>query len=89
MRKKRGVRVRRKVTGSCFLPRNWMTFLRRSGNKTSEIKDKVVVSAVNENVVANEAGLEISSLMPCNMGEADERIFVHVKHASREHVHRI
>ena len=50
-----------------------------------EIQDKVVVSAVDENVVTNGAGLETSSLMPQNMVEADEWIFVHIKHASREH----
>ena len=45
----------------------------------------MVVSPVNENVVTNGAGLEISSLIPWNMEEADETIFVYVKHASREH----
>ena len=72
-----------------------MMFLKCSKNKTElfpylsniivkEIQDKVVVvSTVNKNVVTNGAGLQISSLMPCSMEEADERIFVHVKHASR------
>ena len=74
-----------------------MTFLRCVENKAElfpylsnvvveEIQDKVVVSAVNENVVTNEAGLEILPLTPCNMEEANERIFVHVKHASRAYV---
>ena len=40
---------------------------------------------VNETVITNGAGLGISYLIPCNMEEADETIFVHVKHASREH----
>ena len=73
-----------------------MTFLRCGKNKAElfpylstvvikKIKDKVVMSSVNENVVTNGAGLEISSLMSCSMEEADERIFVHVKHTSREH----
>ena len=73
-----------------------MTFLRYSKNKADlfpywsnavlkEIQDEVVVSTVNENVVTNGAGLEISSLMQCNMEEPDERIFVHAKHASREY----
>ena len=70
-----------------------MTFLRCGKNKAElfpylslkETKNKVVVSTVNENVVTNGAGLEISSLMSCSMEEADERIFVHVKHTSREH----
>ena len=43
----------------------------------------MVKPTVNENVVTNRAALEISSLMSCK----DERIFVHVKHASREHAH--
>ena len=73
-----------------------MTFLRCSKNKAEllsylsnavvkEIQDKDIVSTVNENVVTNGTGLEILSLMPCNMEEADERIFVHVKHISRKH----
>ena len=41
----------------------------------------MVVSTVNENVVINGAGLEISSLMTCNMDDADEMIFVLVRHA--------
>ena len=49
-----------------------------------KIQDKVAVSTVNENVVINRAGLETSPLMPWNMEEADERIFVHVNHASKE-----
>ena len=44
------------------------------------------MSTVNEVVVTNGPGLEISSVMPCNMEEADEWIFVHVKRASREHI---
>ena len=49
-----------------------------------KIQDKVIVSTVNENVVINGAGLETSPLMPWNMEEADERIFVYVNHASKE-----
>ena len=45
----------------------------------------MVVSTVNDNVVTNRAGLGISSLVPCSMEGADERIFVHVKRASRKH----
>ena len=44
----------------------------------------MVVSIVNENVVINGDGLEISFLMPSTMKETDERISVYVKHASRE-----
>ena len=43
------------------------------------------MSTENENVVTSRAVLEISSMTPCSMDEADERIFVHVKHYSREH----
>ena len=43
------------------------------------------MSTVNDNVFTHGAGLGISSLVPSSMGEADERIFVDVKHASREH----
>ena len=50
-----------------------------------ETQDKVAVSTVNENVVTNGTGFETSSLMSWNKEEADESIFVNVKHASREH----
>ena len=70
-----------------------MTFLRCSKNKAElfpylsnvvvkKIQDQVVLPIVNENVVTNGPGLEISSLMLCNVEEADERIFVYVKHVS-------
>ena len=47
------------------------------------------MSTVNKNVVTNGAGLQILSLMPCSMEEADERIFVHVKHVLRELTHKM
>ena len=50
-----------------------------------EIQDQVVVSAVNENVVTNGIGLEISSLMQCIIEEADQTVFVHVEHALIEY----
>ena len=50
-----------------------------------EIQDQVVVSAVNENVVTNGIGLEISSLMQCIIEEADQKVFVHVEHALIEY----
>ena len=81
-REKHGVGVLRKVTGNCLLPTNWITFLRCGENKAElfpylskvvvkEMQDKVVVSTENENVVINEAVIEIWSLMSCNMDEAD------------------
>ena len=43
------------------------------------------MSTVNENIVTKGVGLKILSLMPCNMEEADEKIFVCAKHTSKEH----
>ena len=43
----------------------------------------MVLSTVNEKVVTNMDGLKISSLMPYNMEEPDQRILIQVKHASR------
>ena len=88
--------IHRRVTGNCLLPTNCMSFLRNNENKaglfpyssnaTAKVMwGKVVVSIVNENVVINRDGLEISFLMPSNMKETDERISVRVKHTSREH----
>ena len=77
-RNNRGAGVRRKVTGNSLLSENWKTFLRCSENKAElfpflsnivveKINHKVVISTVNENVVSNVAGFEMSELMPCNM----------------------
>ena len=63
-REKRGVGVRRKITGNCLLPTNWMTFLKCSENKAE-------LSPYLSNIIVKE----ISSLMPRGMEEADERIF--------------
>ena len=40
-----------------------------------------MVATDDENVVSNR-DIDMSSLMPCNFEEDDERIFVHLKHAS-------
>ena len=91
-RDKRGAGVRRKVSGSGVLPNKWQTFLRCSENKSelfpflskllvSHVQEKLVVAIDDENVVSNR-DIDMSSLMPCNFEEADERIFVHLKHAS-------
>ena len=91
-RDKRGAGVRRKVSGNGVLPNNWQTFLRCSENKSelfpflskllvSHVQEKLVVATDDENVVSNR-DIDMSSLMPCNFEEADERIFVHLKHAS-------
>ena len=91
-RDKRGTGVRRKVSGNGVLPNNWQTFLRCSENKSelfpflskllvSQVQEKLVVATDDENVVSNR-DIDMSSLMPCNFEEADETIFVHLKHAS-------
>ena len=74
------LRVHRKVTCNCLLPTDWVTFMNAakirlncsliSNAAVKETQDKVVVP-----------GLEILSMISSSMEEADERIFVHVKHA--------
>ena len=93
-RDKRGVGIRRKVTSKGLLPSNWKTFLRCNENKAelfpflsnilvSEISNKFIVATCNENVLSNEE-INYSELMPSNIEEADERMFVHVMQAAND-----
>ena len=97
-REKRGSGVRRKVTSNGPLPVNWSTFLRCSENKlellsfltaelTHRIKNNILVMADCGNVYSNGV-LDLNNLIPCDIEEADERIFLHVKHIAQEY-HKI
>ena len=97
-REKRGSGVRRKVTSNGPLPVNWSTFLRCSENKlelfsflTAElshrVKNYILVMTDGGNVYSNGV-LDLNNLMPCDTEEADERIFLHVKHIAQEY-HKI
>ena len=72
---------------------NWSIFLRCSKNKlelfsfltaelTHRIKNNILVMTDGGNVYSNGV-LDLNNLMPCDIEEADERIFLHVKHCSR------
>ena len=95
-RSNRGVGVRRLVKGNGSMPINWSTFLRCDENKKELFpfivkglmehlqSDRLFVGSLEDGAVANHE-LDLESLMPCNIEEADERMFVHVKHAVRQH----
>ena len=76
------LRVHRKVTCNCLLPTDWVTFMRCSKIKAElfSLISNAAVKETQDKVVV--PGLEILSMISCSMEEADERIFVHVKHAS-------
>ena len=87
-------RVQRKVTEKGTISSNWKTFLR-----SSEIKDepfpflsqkaieefinyKRFIVAVSENVLCTR-NIDLDNLIPCNIGEADKRMLVHVNTAKQ------
>lgn len=93
-RSNRGSGVRRVVKANGTMPNNWSTFLRCDENKSELFP--LIVDALSENIsdtrglfvgsredgaVANQ-NVDLRSLMPCNIEEADERMFVHVQHAA-------
>ena len=97
-REKRGSGVRRKVTSNGPLPVKWSTLLRCSENKlelfsfltaelTQRVKNNILVMTDDGNVYSNGV-LDLNNLMPCDIEEADERIFLHVKHIAQEY-HKI
>ena len=77
---------------------NWSTFLRCSENRlelfsflTAElshrVKNNILVMTDGGNAYSNGV-LDLNNLMPCDIEEADERIFLHVKHIAQEY-HKI
>ena len=77
---------------------NWSTFLRCSENKlemfsfltaelTQRVETKLLVMTDGENVYSNGV-LDLNNLMPCDIEEADESLFLHVKHIAQEY-HKI
>ena len=78
------------------MPSNWSTFLRCNENKTelfpfivkapSENIDStrgLFVGSLGDGAISNQY-VDLQRLMPCNIEEADERMFVHVQHAAED-----
>jgi len=89
-RAKRGCGIRRQVTESAPVPRNWHDFLRNDDNKTalftflaqklcnmSTNMDKHIVTTLNTGVLSTIADYDIAQLSPCTHEEADTRMFLH------------
>ncbi|CAB4022060.1 Hypothetical predicted protein, partial [Paramuricea clavata] len=96
-RSNRGSGVRRLVKPNGSMPNNLSTFLRCDENKTElfplivkslteniNCANGVFVGTVEDGAVSNQADIDLEPLMPCNIEEADERIFVHVRNAAEE-----
>jgi len=96
-RAKRGIGIRRKVTTTGELPRNWADFLRNDDNKTELFhflsahivtttvagnKKLVVTDACHVLSCQLEAELPDSALDPCSHEEADTRMLLHAAHAA-------
>ena len=97
-REKRGKGIRRRVTPSTAVPKNWQDFLRVDDNKEELFHYLSQVSSAwasdSNKVIVVTDGIEVlvspvrdtTSLAPCLHEEADTRMFVHAADAaSREH----
>eukprot|EP00794_Sanderia_malayensis_P002124 gene2124-2410_t len=94
-RRKRGQGIRRKVTPTGFMPKNWQSFLPCDENKdklfqylsmlitSQEIEDKLVVSNYGEIVLSNSS-IRWDEMAPGNHEEADTRLLLHVAHTGKE-----
>ena len=85
--------VHKKVTPNGSLPSNWSTLLRCSDNKRELFsflsqhlielfeQSKFLVVTDNEMVVSNQL-VDLITLIPSNIEESDERMFLQANHAS-------
>ena len=99
-RKIRGKGIRRRVSASTNVPRNWQQFLHEEGNKTELfaflvehirhilVTDKQIVTTNSSGVVCIPPK-NTSYLAPCNHEEADTRMIVHLADALRDGFHKI
>ena len=92
-RSKRGKEIRRRVLPDSKIPGNWASFLRVDENKTELFRfladeaikidtEKTVVSS-RTNVAITNGNSDLSFISPCCQEEANTRLFLHVKDASR------
>jgi len=83
--------MRRQVTESAPVPRNWHDFLRNDDNKTALFTflaqrvsriptdlDKHIVITLYTTVLSTIENYDIAQLSPCTHEEADTRMFLHV-----------
>ena len=94
IREKRGKGIRRRVSPSTAVPKNWQDFLRVDDNKQElfHYLSQCCVSwtlDANKEIVATDCeqvlvcpARDISSLAPCSHEEADTRMFVHAAEAA-------
>ena len=99
-RKKRGKGIRRRVSASTNVPRNWQQFLCEEGNKTELFAffvehNRHILVTDKQIVTTNSSGVvcilpkNTSYLAPCNHEEADTRMIVHLADALRDSFHKI
>ena len=87
---KRGKDVRRKVQHDTVVPNNWRAFLRLGENKselfpyllsnqmaTAGLIDQALICAFNDTCFSNNPDIDLTSMVPCNLEEADTRVFLH------------
>ena len=101
-RLKRGEGVRRRVSATAAIPRNWQGFLRVDENKTElfalltqivlawfDKENKQLVVTDGEGIHSKPAQQDVALLAPCNHEEADSRMLLHTSHAAKHGHHKI
>ena len=87
---KRGKGVRRKVQHDTVVPNNWREFLQLRDNKselfpyllsnqmaTARLIDQALICAFDDTCFSNNPDIGLRSMVPCNLEEADTRVFLH------------
>ena len=93
-RQKRGKGIRRRVSPTTMLPKNWRDFLRVDEYKTELFKflsqqvirlpieeGKVIYATNGTDVLSTMADVDMENLAPCSHEEADTRLLLHVADA--------
>jgi hypothetical protein len=99
-RKARGTGARRRVCDTAAIPLNWKSFLRSDENKKElfqylaekaaslKVTNVDIISTVDIDVISSSL-IDKEGLAPCNHEEADTRMLVHAKHASKNSLKKI
>ena len=96
-RKKRGKGVRRRVSPSNTMPKNWKGFLRDGNNKTELFaflaqqvigitveESKVVYATSKQNVLGSSCETDLSNVSPYTQEETDARLILHAADAEMQ-----
>ena len=96
-RKKRRKGVRRRMSPSNAMPKNWKGFLHDDNNKTELFtflaqqvigitveESKAVYATSKQNVLYSSCETDLSNASPCSQEEADARLILYAVHAGKK-----